>query len=450
MRYLIILSAFLFPPVASISQSLYELKYHFDTPAGRDDYKALLLKNENGTGTIRVAFTDRKYNSRNIFEIEMQEGYDEDDKGNVDKSMLVYVGLDDEPKKIIGNAVYSPDHFVFELNKETNFYEPSLVLSIHKNGKESVGVFDSKRLLDDKDLSREFLLQYFMEDEEEFQNFFDVAKTRGLTLEEKQTTQLHLVIVANTEEDNIGATCMVDRKAILKLYTQVANTLGIPIKSTVIDGTNYSKQNVVAALDNIKPNANDIVVFYYSGHGFNLLNSPKLYPYLDLRSNSSDNLIKDHKINGDYSVNIENVYDEITKKGARLNLVISDCCNNLPENSNTIFPDEATTRSSSLGWNLYNCKTLFMNPQPLSILITAASKGELSAGKLNTGGIFTFNLRETLEATLGNFATNVSWDALVKTAKEQTAATAKKTKCEQPDKKYAACSQIPVFRMSHL
>jgi hypothetical protein len=51
---------------------------------------------------------------------------------------------------------------------------------------------------------------------------------------------------------------------------------------------------------------------------------------------------------------------------------------------------------------LKNCRALFMNDKPLSVLMTAASKGELSAGN-STGGIFTFNFREFIGEILWPF-----------------------------------------------
>jgi hypothetical protein len=51
-----------------------------------------------------------------------------------------------------------------------------------------------------------------------------------------------------------------------------------------ISGAKFGKANVEAALDNLKPGLNDIVIFYYSGHGYsNDQQSTKLYPQFDLR-----------------------------------------------------------------------------------------------------------------------------------------------------------------------
>ena len=87
-----------------------------------------------------------------------------------------------------------------------------------------------------------------------------------------------------------------------------------------------------------------------------------------------------------------------------------------------------------------------MNERPGSILMTAASKGELSAGN-STGGIFTFNLRESLEKFIGPFYFNVSWNSLLTAAQTQTINKAKHTWCKQEDNSRKICIQNPTFKM---
>ena len=130
-----------------------------------------------------------------------------------------------------------------------------------------------------------------------------------------------------------------------------------------------------------------------------------------------------------------------------MNLVFSDCCNNDPSQSSNISTDVASTRTSSIGWDMDNCRALFMNPKPMSILMTAAAKGELSAGNTNDGGIFTFNFRETLEKFMGPFSNNVAWNSLVTTAKTQTINKANHTWCKQDDNTRKVCVQNPVFKV---
>ncbi len=435
-KILLLLTSFLFSlPV--FSQSLFKLNYHFTVKKGREDYKALLLRNEDGTGTIRIEFFDLETKARNLVEMETVESYGADDAGKEDTTILIYVGL--EQKQVLGKVMYKPENFVFELNKQTHYYEPSFVLSINDDGTEDMGVLDNVRLLQQEDLTQEFMLQYFTQNDEVFENLF-VNQTRDLSVSEKQT-QLFLVLVANTEDRTIGKTCVIDKDATYKTFSEVAEYLGIQFKPTVIAGKDFTKANVDNAINTLRPGKKDIVVFYYSGHGFNEPGGRNNYPFLDLRD-------KTFQAFGDpYTLNVENIYANIKAKGARLNLVFSDCCNNLPTQTTNVNPEGASTRSSSIGWNMDNCRALFMNDAPLSLLMTAAAKGELSAGNSNNGGIFTFNFRETLEKSMGPFSNEVTWNSLLASTQKQTTARAKRSLCAQADESLQRCTQNPVYKM---
>lgn len=122
------------------------------------------------------------------------------------------------------------------------------------------------------------------------------------------------------------------------------------------------------------------------------------------------------------SLNIEDIYKSIKQKGANVSLIISDCCNTVPGTSSNITGSIASARSSSLGWSLTNCAQLFLPTAPVAILITAAAKGEMSAGNNNFGGFFIYNFRTPLTNSLSHVHgfTGVSWPQIITEAQTQT------------------------------
>jgi hypothetical protein len=420
----------------SYSQTIYEFEYYFGDWDQKDHNFAFLVRNDDGTGFIRSVYLDKATNTMNLVEMQMEEHYGSDEKGNEDTTLLVFEGVN--PVLLHGTKAYPPDVFIFELNQE-GIYEPRSVVSPNADGTQVEGVILEVKLLEDKDLTEEFVLQYFVKEDEFYINRFETV-TRTLTNQEKKT-RMFLVLIANTEDNAIGKTCVIDKDATYKTFSQVAEFLGIQFVPKVIYGNEFSKVNVDKAIDAVRPSPSDIVVFYYSGHGFNNVKDAYSFPYLDLRDKSFQ------KFGGQYTLNIESVYQKIKSKGARMNLVFSDCCNNDPSQTSNISTDVATTRTSSIGWNMENCQALFMNPKPMSLLMTAASKGELSAGNASDGGIFTFNFRESLEKFMGPFFKDVTWSSLVANAQKQTVAKAKRTWCMQEDNSRKVCVQNPVFKI---
>ena len=417
--------------------SVYEFEYYFDINNTRENYNAFMVRNGDGTGFMRVRFIDDATKAPIIIDLMMQEHYmgDENNGKETDSSILVFEGFD--PQVIVGpqDEKYDPDIFLFYKNEATGYYEPAAVISTDDDGKDVEGVF-KMNLLNESNLTKALVSKYFTPEDGFFENFFEEATVR--IPPSQKSTKLFLLLVANTDDISIGPTCVVDKDATYKTFSQLAEFMQIQFVPKVIFGKDFTKVNVDNAINAINPNPADIIVFYYSGHGFAYTKDNYQFPYLDLRDKAFQNF------GGEFTLNMEDIYKRVQSKGARLNLVLSDCCNADPSQSNTISTDVATTRTSSIGWNMENCKALFMDAKPTSILMTAASKGELSAGN-STGGIFTFNFRESLEKSIGHFANNVSWQQLLTAAQQQTVTKAQRTWCDKEKK--IVCKQKPTYKL---
>ncbi|MBS1750700.1 MAG: caspase family protein [Bacteroidetes bacterium] len=418
--------------------SIYEFDYHFNIGKNSEKYSAFMVRNGDGTGFIRVNFIDDETHKPVIVDLQMKEHYLDDgaEGKQTNENILVFEGYD--PQVVVGPSKleYEPDIFWFQKNASTGIFEPGSVISTGDDGKDVEGEF-THRLLNEADLTKELVSKYFTEQDDFYENFFEEATTRVILPEQKKIRML-LLLVANTDDISIGPTCVVDKDATYNTFSQLAEFMQIQFVPKVIFGKDFSKVNVDNAISALDPNPGDMVVFYYSGHGFANIKDSYTFPFLDLRDKAFQTY------GGQYTLNMEEIYKRIKAKGARLNLILSDCCNADPSQSNTISTDVATTRSSSIGWNMENCKALFLNSNPTSILMTAASKGELSAGN-STGGIFTFNFRESLEKSVGHFANNVSWTTLLNTAQQQTITKAQRTWCDKEKK--IVCKQQPVYKM---
>lgn len=423
-------------PRSGWTQTLYEIDYHYEEEGGQDRYRAFIIRYDDGTGLTRVKFTDSS-GQELLVEMDMQEEYGRLENGEEDTSLLIFTGI--RPRFIRGNDSFIPDHFVFQLGTD-GFYEPYMVIAVDEDGQnESTGILDEVRLLDQKDLTREWVLEFFNEDEDFFTGLFTTT-TRGLTQAEK-STRLLLLIVANTNDKTIGPTCVIDRDNMTRTFSEIAEFLEIGFTPTIISGADFSKARVDKAINDLRPSPRDIVVFYYTGHGFNYQNQSYTFPYLDLRDKSFQ------AFGGAYTLNIEAVYQKIKLKGARLNLVLTDCCNNDPSQTSQISQETPSTRTSSIGWNKEKCLALFMNPARLSILMTAARKGELSAGNTQDGGFFSSHFRQTLEKSISLASTEkqVGWESILQNARTQTTARANRTLCRMPDESLRRCLQNPVF-----
>lgn len=422
------------------SQSMYELDYYFDVNGVRDDYKALLYCNGDGTGFIRVKYFNKDYNTEFLIDMDMKEDYGRDKNNNIEYNKMVFIGIDPYIIKGDTNFNYSPDKFWFKVNSETGYFEPWGVVAI-EDGKQYNGLYTNVRLLETEDLTPDFVLQYFNKEDGFYKNLFQPAIRVGGN--SPKGAQLHFISVTNTEDDEIGATCAIDKKSTNKIFSSIATVLQIPFDAKEITGKDFNKKNVLDAISSINPGDNDIIVFYYSGHGFSKKNDPYLFPYLDLRVNTLTQAVAEEELN------IEQIYAMIKAKKGRLKLVLSDCCNWGETMKNVISPNVASTRSSGLNLSPANCQTLFLSPEPVSYLMTACSKGEVSAGTLAQGGFFTSQFKGSLEKYMGiGFTDKFSWSDIVTGTQALTKNIAEGVSCPQPENNaiYKPCKQTPMFK----
>lgn len=436
-RVLIVFSLLLFFATQSLqAQTFYQLKYSYTFPEGKEVYKAFILRFDDGTGLMRVSYNDPENNKLQLVEMDMAESWSQLEDGSDDTTRLIFVGLN--ARKILGDNGFGEDHFVFHLNEQDGFFEPEFVFTIEEDSTQLVGQFEEVEYLEENDLTEDRILQFFTQEDDFYKRLFTEAVPRGLTAEQKKT-RLHLLLVANTKSSDVGPTAILDKKAMYNLFSDVADVLKIEYKPVIIDEDNYSKVNVDNAISALRPAPNDIVVFYYTGHGFNYVQEAAQFPFLDLRSRESQDY------GGEHTLNVESVFMKLKAKGARFNLVISDCCNNDPESSPGVGGLVPTTRSINTGWDVNKCIALFMAPSRRSILLTAARKGEMSAGIPGEGGICTFTFKASLSKSLNKTTGPASWEQILEEVKKNAYQRSRETWCNKEKK--IACNQHAVTKV---
>jgi hypothetical protein len=144
----------------------------------------------------------------------------------------------------------------------------------------------------------------------------------------------------------------------------------------------------------------------------------------------------------DNSLSTEDISVMIRNKGARLNLIISECCNDDVKSTNPIAnepPMAGKKGGLGINWSTKNCRDLFLNAMPTTILAYAASPYQLAISNPEFGGYFSTFFRNSLETNLGFSKTNVKWDDIFDLTKQQTETMAGRTWCN--DEKTVKCNR---------
>jgi hypothetical protein len=411
-------------------------------------YEAFAVRNGDGTGFVRVSYY--RQGVHQTVNMPFTEKY------HHNSYSLVFVTT--RPQGVYGTLAYTPDAFIFKKSQNGDYYEPIAVEDwLGGDGSVSMDLWDDIPLwsteyaadghLDDSlmmtttianfkvlelnTLSESFVLKFFRSDETFYKNLFGTQYNSNYNFYQQQKPTLHLLLVANITDRNIRDACNKDERNIYDYFKEIAKIIGATFDPHVIDGQNFGKDNVMAMIDKLYPAKNDIVVFYYSGHGFRFSNSTSNYPYLDLRSGKADNL-------RDASLGAWDIYTSIIKKGAKLNVVLYDCCNadvGIPKSISTGY---AITQKSINSLSPYNCKRLFLQTQK-NIIASASAPNQVASCESGMGGYFTYFLCEALDNALSAFSTP-SWENIISTAINATSNFVKKGDCKVPP-----CKQDPIY-----
>lgn len=433
-------------------QSIYNFQYNFQNQNDPAMYHTFMLRNIDGSGLVRIRYQNATDGSDILLEADIDEQYPMDPSGIQDTSTLLIKAIN--PRFIVGDnkTKYTLPAFIFKYNSSNDFFEPSGAADAGKVSNAANSF--SWQLIEGAAMSKEFISQYFSEDEDFYNNFFRPV-TRGLSPLEKNI-RLHLLVVADTLDETIGSSCNKDMQRAVETFKTLTDYLGIKFLPQTICGKQYSKTNVQAAIAALKPSPADIVVFYYSGHGFRIPEKPREFPNLklknfkNLRQNFRDStswIKKDRQDNITYSMNMEDIFNMIRKKGARFNLVLSDCCDDDIFSVNATGTKPGKTKGSGVEWSEDNIRTLFLNKTPMSILATAAKEGQRASSNNNFGGFFSYFFKMSMENYCSKLKTSPTWDQIFRDAAVQTINKANHTYCDKPYIPANICHQEPIYKI---
>jgi len=204
-------------------------------------------------------------------------------------------------------------------------------------------------------------------------------------------TTLHAILVSDTNDASIGPSVQVDQRKLQGLMRSISEYTGMTLSSHSVSGNQLNRANVERAISSVSNvGSDDVIFFFWSGHGFNDESSRSKYPTM-------------HLGNWQNTLGLESVANMLKQKKPRLLIVIGDTCNKPMGGSR----GEEMTR----GEKDENYKKLFLKSRG-TILASSSIKGQYSYGNNQTGGLYTSAFLSNLSKELASSGTP-SWKTLM-------------------------------------
>lgn len=190
---------------------------------------------------------------------------------------------------------------------------------------------------------------------------------------------IHVFNFCNTLDPNIG--CEVDYVRTTQEAGLIAAFLNYDINYYNGEGEDCSNENLMNALNSLNCGKDDVILFYYSGHGTRSPQDKSEFPQMCLKYSGYEQ---------DKFVAMYTVIEKLQAKGARFTLVMADCCNVasagisakslMSKEGGAIVDDEMVAS---------NYRKLFLENNGM-VAVTSSKKGQYSQGGNTHGGVFSY------------------------------------------------------------
>lgn len=217
---------------------------------------------------------------------------------------------------------------------------------------------------------------------------------------------LHVITVID-RYSNIAESCQVDFDNISEIFTDIGNEIGMEVEIHDID---FDQGTTIEFVNDFYCSSNDVVFFYYSGHGFRYNDQENVWSYL--------NFCTDNGSPESCGVDINWVHKQLIQKAPRLSISIGDCCNNKIDwqEPRNVLSRSVTFKSNNTADGY---RKLFLESSG-HIIASGSIPGQYSLGT-QTGGLFTNGIIETLKKARS--IEDITWNVIFEKAQEYTLST---------------------------
>lgn len=220
-----------------------------------------------------------------------------------------------------------------------------------------------------------------------------------------QAQSFYAVLVADTKDPSLGASCEKDLEEMSGTLRNISKKIEYNYRELICHQDKFGKGGIQEAISKIQCKPEDIIFFYYTGHGINAEKSK--FPILYLK---------------DENMELETVHRLLKEKKPRFCLTLGDCCNKLlagtrPRTAKPVVRGIRVTEDTKIA------RALFLDANG-DLLISSAMKGEQATAHPHDGSFYSNTWMQALAYAEGHNA-HVSWETLLTDAENRLQASLK-------------------------
>lgn len=222
-----------------------------------------------------------------------------------------------------------------------------------------------------------------------------------------QAANLISIIVADTKDHTIGDSVKSDFDNMRNNMRTIAKFTELnPIEIT-LEGTETTSSNLLQRLDTLTIEQEDVVVFFFAGHGFHVSSEKSTTPWPNIYFSQNGQGIR-----------YESIIKDLEKKNPKLLITIVDACNNLIPNESAPLRARTAMFNYTPDYVLeHNYKQLFLETSG-TIKITSSAVGEFAWGG-KAGGVFTRSFIDKLNRAVTS-ENGIDWQDILDETYDQT------------------------------
>jgi hypothetical protein len=211
-----------------------------------------------------------------------------------------------------------------------------------------------------------------------------------------EAVTFHAILVGDTRDESLRSVIKKDLKRMEKHVDEIFESLDVDELEQITYTGSDTNATLLQDLEKLNIQHEDIVFFYFSGHGFYVTHAHHCWPFLYL---SRD----------DAGINECYIMDILAKYNPRLLICLADCCNNILEEDEipqVLIKQKSSKKEKKFASCVIN--KLFLENRGV-ILISSAAPGYYAEGTDEGGSDFTAAYIKMMKK-VAHHPENASWD----------------------------------------